>query len=80
MKRKGDKREEEKEPFLSNELIQEIIHLIVKIIGERVKSKVLKAILVGTVAAAGNFYSVDDPALLDRARPDVNVNRPADVQ
>ncbi len=64
---------EVKEPFLNRELMREFLLFLVKLIGAKVEDKFIKALLIGGIAAASNFYSIDEEAMLNRDPPAVQV-------
>lgn len=70
-KKKPIKRKELSE--IDRALLKEFLLFLIKFIGTKVDDKLFKALLIGAVAAAGNFYEVDEKVMLNREPPAVKV-------
>lgn len=54
-----DKKERGKFKAVSPELVEVLVSVLIKIIGESIKDRLIRAILIGVVSAAGSFVSID---------------------
>lgn len=59
--------EEEKEAKLRKDLLSAVLNLIVKIVGETVKDKLARAIVISLVAGAGYYFEL--PAVAVDVKP-----------
>ncbi len=55
--------EEEKEVKLRKDLLSAVLNLVVKIVGETVKDKMARAIVVSLVAGAGYYFELPPVAV-----------------